>query len=389
MKRHVLLGLLMACLLAMFALTASAQEGSGSGTDSGSGSATASSSSGSDDSGSGSDSNSGSGSDASGSGSAGSGSAGNGTDSNSGSGSDASGSGSAGNGTETGSGSGSGSSSSSGSDSGNDPENLNFGSFKMKVNGNNVPKYTVSLANTSASFTFALKNLFEVTPEKDDDDDYDLVGGSNVQLTSLKWLMTDVTEDDDNYYFTITGSKKGGNTQFASLSFANTIPKTNTSFVKIDVIISNYTFVSSASNAKLALAYKFDTPVQNASKSDLSDYNVKLKDKSSGQVAYLNFTNTALLQETNKWVAVNLVFEDDAMDSDDNLLWVLYDRWNGTQTLVQDPQAGFEKDNSNDDDDGGSKKWIIAVVIIGVIVVLGVIGFFLHRRRKARYENMA
>lgn len=376
MKRHFLLGLLMACLLAMFALTASAQEGSGSGNAAGSGSGT--------DSGSGSDSDSGSGSN-SGSGS--------GSNSNSGSGSEASGSGSgsAGNGTDTGSGSGSGSSSSSGSgsDSGNDPENLNFGSFKMKVNGNNVPKYTVSLANTSASFTFALKNLFEVTPEKDDDDDYDLVGGSNVQLTSLKWSMTDVTEDDNNYYFTITGSKKGGNTQFASLSFANTIPKTNTSFVKIDVIISNYTFVSSASNAKLALAYKFDTPVQNASKSDLSDYNVKLKDKSSGQVAYLNFTNTALLQETNKWVAVNLVFEDDAMDSDDNLLWVLYDRWNGTQTLVQDPQAGFEKDNSDDDDDGGSKKWIIAVVIIGVIVVLGVVGFFLHRRRKARYENMA
>lgn len=240
--------------------------------------------------------------------------------------------------------------------------------------------------NFTTSFTIALNQVAEVVPNDDDDDGYKVVGGSSIDLKSLQWELSDLYSDDTNYYFYIRGTNVKETTQFSELFFNHTIPKSNTRYVKFSLIVTDYTFVSDSADAQLVFTYRFLDTERNATDTDLKTrYAVSLDD--NDQTGYFNFTSSATIENAGgaKKVDVNVRFSDDDdvgfNPSEENLLWVMYSRWSDTYTLTQDPQFGVVEQEK-------SKGWIIAVVILGIVVVTAIIAVILHRRRKARYENM-
>jgi len=252
------------------------------------------------------------------------------------------------------------------------------GDFFVEVNGNgNVPKYKFWFGeNSTNTYSVMFQQMFEAINGSK-------YGPSNIALPSLTWVWSNFTynETGNSYDFNITASNQGhGNKQqFSKLQLRNHLYGANVSkdaYIKFDVVIDNYTWVSSDINAQLVLVYQMNVNGGNGS------FTLRTKSNavSNGQV-YFKITSTAdswTGTDQSKKSSVSAFLTLQGKDS----IWLSYDHFVGN--LIHDPSFGFGNPG------GGWATWQIAIVVVvvllAVVLGVGICGFVLWRRNRASYR---
>jgi hypothetical protein len=79
------------------------------------------------------------------------------------------------------------------------------------------------------------------------------VPSTSLALASVNWTFTDAVETNESISFSMVGT---GTSRFASLSIDNVLLKSgNTTKIKFDVVLTNYTWTSTSSLAKLLVSF--------------------------------------------------------------------------------------------------------------------------------------
>jgi len=252
------------------------------------------------------------------------------------------------------------------------------GDFFVEVNGNgNVPKFKFWFGeNSTNTYSLMFQQMFEAINGSK-------YGPSNIALPSLTWTWSAFVynESGNSYNFNITAINQGhGNKQqFSMFQLRNHLHAANVSkdaYVKFDVVIDNYTWVSTDISAQLVLVYQMTVNGANGS------FSLRTKSNSvgNGQV-YFQITPTAdswTGTDRSKVTDVSAFLSLQGKDT----IWLTYDHFVGN--LVHDPTFGFGNPG------GGWATWQIAlvviVVLVAVILSVGIGGFVLWRRNRASYR---
>jgi len=251
------------------------------------------------------------------------------------------------------------------------------GDFFLAVHGNGVPKYMFWFnGNATDKYTVTFSQMFEAINGSK-------YGPSNIAFASLSWTWSNISynQSGNSYNFNMTAvySGQGNKQQFNKLQFRNHMYGGNASkdaYVKFDVVIDNYTWVSTDISAQLVLVYQMTVNGANGS------FSLRTKSNSvgNGQV-YFQITPTAdswTGTDRSKVTDVSAFLSLQGKDT----IWLTYDHFVGN--LVHDPTFGFGNPG------GGWATWQIAVVVVVVLVAVilsvGFCGFVLWRRNRASYR---
>jgi len=220
---------------------------------------------------------------------------------------------------------------------------------------------------------------------------------TTLALPSLDWSFLPGSNFTNGLVFNITGKPKHSGDpkqdRFDYITFRNNLTSVtvcvNTSsilvcridaFLKFDVIISNYRWISAPPNS-LVLFFKF-TPSDN----DNTQATTVGVNKFRTGDAYFNLSNVAHgLLNPNETIQVRSVFKE-------NGVWIIYERFNGPDGLVNDPAFNIVPSQPVGGDGDGNNNTVIigvsvaaAVCLLGVFLVAALMGFVLFKRRRAQY----
>jgi hypothetical protein len=252
------------------------------------------------------------------------------------------------------------------------------GDFFVEVNGNgNVPKYKFWFGeNATNTYSVMFQQMFEAINGSK-------YGPSNIALPSLTWTWTPFVynESGSSYNFNITAvnSGHGNKQQFSMLQLRNHLHGANVSkdaYLKFDVLIDNYTWVSTDPTAQLVLVFQMNVNGANAS------FSLRTKSNAVGNgEVYFQITSMA-----NSWSGADRNHEGETPASltlqGGNSIWLTYNHFEGN--LEHDPSFGYGNPG------GGWAWWAIALVVIvvavAVIVVVGLLGFVLWKRNRSSYR---
>jgi hypothetical protein len=257
--------------------------------------------------------------------------------------------------------------------------------FGLRVTGNgNVPKYDFWLqSNTSVVYSVFFHQFYEATLV---DGALKKYGPSNIALPSLTWEWSTPVEDDTGFHFNITArdAGHGGSTQFSALTFANhfranasqTVDNSTvlTALLKFDVLIDDYTWVSTDADAKIVLLFDFSSPGLHASHEG---------DKVTVGDAYLNAATTANAWNTDPsnpvTVPVSVQYANGGAESG---VWVIYDHFSASH-FAHDPTFGA----TNIPDDN-NHVLVIVLSILGVLVLVAIVAAFFFYRHRLKYQSI-
>lgn len=201
----------------------------------------------------------------------------------------------------------------------------------------NQPRYTFYANEDSNKYKVSFSKIYEKL-------NGNMVGGSNLALASIDWVIAqdleDDDDDDDTVVFWINGTtRQNGNSanRFSVLSFKNYIIDYT---VKFDVYLEGYKWVNSASESldlewKMSNATAPDTSVDTAS------------DEEDSKICFNGADDTSrvcwIVEETA--IATNAAGDetevDVTLDLDGGFIVVSYENW-GEGDLFHDPQFGYE-----------------------------------------------
>jgi hypothetical protein len=254
--------------------------------------------------------------------------------------------------------------------------------FGISVTGNgNVPKYSFWLqSNTSNVYSVFFHQFFEATGA-----DLKKNGPSNIALPSLTWEWTEIHDDGSgtlNFNITAKDGGHGPNKQFSSLALVNWIHanetknKDNTTTIrpllKFDVIIDDYTWVSTDATAKVVLLFDLTSHGGDSSNSKAENNKIVVDG------AYFGINGTALSfnnpDETTE-IGVTLLT---GTGKEEKGIWMVYDHWTGAH-LVHDPTMGIDGE-----EDGGVNVLAIVLPIVACAVLIGAgVAFYMYKKRGA------
>jgi hypothetical protein len=266
------------------------------------------------------------------------------------------------------------------------PNNIcNAGEIMVQVPGQgNVPKYSFWMANDNKTvYSVMFQQIFEAVNGSK-------YGQSNIALPSQTWVWSEfVGGNGTGVQFNITAYNltHGNTVLMGRLQFRNYIAFSNTSLnsssLKFDVEVDDYSWASPNPNANLVLMYNFNTNGGNDTTVSNSSSNIVYNGN-----AFFSIEPTATTS-SNNWVSsspINVQLLNYA--SSGNGIWVSYGHFNGS--MIHDPEMGFSSSSGNNPKSNRTRNIIIGVCVgVGaVLVVLIAIGAFVWWRKRRTYDSL-
>lgn len=231
--------------------------------------------------------------------------------------------------------------------------------------GGNVPFYHIQLKNDNISYEVKFQNSLEFV-DKNNDGMYqqnELVAQSDKQFPGIGWDFSGFSKTNDSngnlanvdFNFTHTATANANPvTAYPTISLNNHINVTNGNQVKFDIVMNDYSWISSNASAKFAIKFQIAGGNLTSSSSEGLTFGG----------AYFNTVSTASSPSGD----VNVATQIDSGNS----FYLIFDHFDGNFTL--DPLFGATSSNSGSSTSSpSSAPGFEAFSLLGGFAVIGLV----------------
>ncbi|MHA1775788.1 MAG: winged helix-turn-helix transcriptional regulator [Promethearchaeota archaeon] len=246
----------------------------------------------------------------------------------------------------------------------------------FSVTGFNVPMYSFWLTSQETiRYEVKFLLLFEIIDQNKDGiytPDIDRqVPASSFSLPSLSWDFSEIQETTENSkHFNITSVGGPFTIQFRNHFSQN-------SYLKFDIVIQNYTFVSLDENAMLVLGFHLlsSGQVENTVSSTEQDNEDQSDEKrvNFGNQGYFSSMKTASSNETDINIGVS-----EGREAGDPIVYLAFQKF--SDTVILDPKIGIDLTSPPI-----LPKSITTYIIVGVIVIGIIFGLMMTKQEYRQF----